>query len=187
MQVLAKIYKILYNTFEGDFVRKKELFEQNTVLYNRLQTVTAELRKYKELYSQNISEINALRQALAEMELKTLKDDEPETTIELIDDSFLDDQPVSEALPELESATQYGAEVIGKIVLEGTKISNNFAEKQNDLSFELINLVLGKTEVCKSQIYDICSNNMVGDEKKTAIDAVYSECMEYFSGLTKQV
>jgi len=32
---------------EGDNVRKNDLFEQNTFLFNRLQMVTAELEKYK--------------------------------------------------------------------------------------------------------------------------------------------
>ena len=45
-------------------MKKKELFEQNTVLYNRLQVVTAELKKYKQLYAKDIEEIKEYAHAM---------------------------------------------------------------------------------------------------------------------------
>lgn len=164
-------------------MRKKELFEQNTALHNRLQTLTAELKKYKELYSQNIAEINSLRQKLAEMEIEM-------TRVSTVEIKQQEEQVVNEpivAIPELEGASQYGADVIGKIIVEGTKISNSFVGVSNDLSVELINLVLGKTEVCKAKIYDVCREELPIEQKCAMIDDVYNDCMDYFSSLKKQI
>ncbi len=156
-----------------------------------MQTVSAELKKYKELYAQNIAEINALRQALADMETKqneiavnyaVVEEEKTENEI-----SFEDIKETEIPVTELEPSTQYGAQIIGKIILDGTKISNTFAENQNAFSIDLINLVLGKTEVCKAAIYDICHSDKSDDEKMNLIDAVYSECADYFNGLTKQI
>ena len=51
-------------------MKKKDLFEQNTVLYNRLQTVNNELQKYKQLYNQNIEMINSLNRQIDELNNK---------------------------------------------------------------------------------------------------------------------
>ena len=188
MQVLEKICLIIYNQLEGDFVKKKDLFEQNTVLYNRLQTVSAELKKYKELYAQNIAEINSLRKTLAEMETNMQVADKVSQLAEnkVLENKAEYSSPVVE-VPKLEPVAEYGAEIIGKIVLEGTKLSNLFAENNNSFSVDLINLVLGKTEVCKSSIYDICHSEKDETEKRQLIDSIYNECIDYFGGLTKQV
>ena len=168
-------------------MRKKDLFEQNTVLYNRLQTVTAELKKYKELYSQNIAEINSLRKALAEMETKNVSEAPSPVEIKVPVEDVVEVEAPSIEIPKLDPAAEYGAEVIGKIVLEGTKLSNSFAENKNSFSVDLINLVLGKTEVCKSAIYEICQSDKSEQEKRELIDSIFSECTDYFGGLTKQI
>ncbi len=167
-------------------MRKKELFEQNTVLHNRLHTVSVELKKYKELYSKNIAEINSLRQQLAEMEIELLnrKNEEKAEPCIQTEEKAVEEKSV---VPELEEISQYGAEIIGKIVMEGTKISNSFVGNSNDLSVDLINLLLGKTEVCKAKIYDICRDDISDSEKKNKIDAVYGDCIDYFSSLIKQI
>ncbi len=175
-------------------MKKKELFEQNAVLHNRLKTTTDELNKYKKLYNANIAEIAALREQLEELALNHTKlleqlakhdenNSEPqkETIIEKA-------KPVSAPLEVLlEDISAYGAEIIGKIVLEGTKISNSVAEKQNELSVDVINLILGKTEVCKAKIYDICNSQIEDVKKKELLDALFSECLDYFASLSGQM
>jgi regulator of replication initiation timing len=182
----------------GDFVKKKELFEQNTVLYNRLQTVSEQLKKYKELYNKNTEEINALREeidslraALAEKEQNSpaephLANEEKSSTSNEEKTSEAVNKPIILDV-ELEDAASYGAQIIGKIVLEGTMVSNSVAEKQSDLSVDIINLILGKTEVCKSKIYDVCHSNMDDAAKKQMLDEIFSECVDYFSSLKNQI
>lgn len=173
-------------------MRKKDLFEQNTVLYNRLQSVSAELDKYKKLYSENISEINTLRKQLADMETKmnSAAEEKAESPAQINEVEILTPKtniytPLTDVV--LEDAMQYGATIIGKIVLEGTKANNSFADKPNEYSKDLINLVLGKTEVCKSAIYEICKSDADNDGKKAEIDKVYKEAIDYFGSLYKQV
>lgn len=180
-----KYYNIL---FLGDFVRKKELFEQNTVLFNRLQTATAELEKYKKLYKENIEEINSLRRQLVEMEktkISVPEIEEASATHAIFDSIPVESAPLCEV--ELPDVMQYGADVIGKIVLEGTKASNSFRDNPNEYSKDLINLVLGKTEVCKSAIYDICRSDAELDVMRSNIDEVYKDAADYFASLYKQV
>ena len=204
-QVLENISIILYTINEGDNVRKNDLFEQNTFLFNRLQMVTAELEKYKKLYDENIREINALRRALAEMETaceaeqseegafydESTSDFEKTTDVEVFEESatVVSESQSLHTLEDvtLEGASQYAAEVIGKLVLEGAKLSAKFAEKPNEYSKDLINLVLGKTEVCKSAILDICNGDSDDAVKRAQIDVVFTEAVEYFGSLVKQV
>ena len=186
-------------------MRKNDLFEQNTFLFNRLQMVTAELEKYKKLYDENIKEINALRRALAEMETACAVAQNEEVVSQTDNTPAIEETSDVEACEEcetvvtetpsmptledvtLEGASQYAAEVIGKLVLEGAKLSAKFAEKPNEYSKDLINLVLGKTEVCKSAILDICNSESDDAVKRAQIDVVFTEAVEYFGSLDKQV
>ena len=161
--------------------------------------VTAELEKYQKLYDENIKEINSLRRALAELENRvnddgnneavfeedaTFVEIEPESVIEEIEK---DEAPITLADVVLEGVSQYAAEIIGKIVLEGASLSSKFAEKPNEYSKDLINLVLGKTEVCKGVILDICNDDSDESVKRAQIDVVYTEAVEYFKSLNEQV
>jgi len=174
-------------------VKKKDLFEQNTVLYNRLQTVSAELQKYKQLYSQNLEIINSLNHQIEELNSRlSEKETAEEEIFEQIIVNDTSEEVSAPATPvvldvELETATEYGAQIIGKIVLEGTKVNNSVAETNSNLSVDIINLILGKTEVCKSKIYDICHSNLDDDRKKTLIDEIYTECLDYFKSLNYQI
>ena len=184
-----KYYNIL---FLGDIVRKKDLFEQNTLLYNRLQTALDELDKYKKLYKENIEEINSLRRQLVEMEKQQIEAAPPVLTEQappVISAIFDTEEPKvqTDIEVELPDIIQYGAQIIGKIVLEGTKASNSFRDNPSEYSKDLINLVLGKTEVCKSAIYDICHTDAEDAEKIKNIDDVYKDAADYFQSLYKQV
>lgn len=180
-------------------MRKKQLLELNTTLHNRLQTVTEELKKYKILYNENIEEINRLRRELAEMEIKMAEQkaeaeslaalssaeekNEAEASLEENNESVI--IPIDE-IP-LDNVFEFASEIIGKIVLAGTKASNEFADKPNEYSKDLINLVLGKTEVCKSQIFDICNSNLDDETKRAEILKIEKDALEYFDNLYKQV
>ena len=175
-------------------MRKNELFEQNSFLFNRLQSVNAELEKYKKLYEENIKEINALRHALAKTEMEAAAEAQRETQQPEI--SAAEQEPEHERRESrkiipcdvtLDGADAYGAEIIGKIVLEGAKASRFFAESPNEYSKDLINLVLGKTEVCKAQIYDICKSDSDEAVKCARMDVVLSQAVEYFNNLNEQV
>ena len=179
-------------------MRKKELYEQNTVLYNRLQTVCAELERYKKLYDENIKEINALRRTLADIEIKAAKEE-----VKPIEEEFVPafeviavpeeekEQPVISSAPiadvSLGDLFDYASEVIGMIVVEGTKANNEFVSNPNEYSKDLVNLVLGKTEVCKSSIYEICNSDADESVKRAQMDVIYKEAVEYFNGLYKQI
>ena len=47
---------------------------------------------------------------------------------------------------------EYGAKVIGQIVVSAAEYSNKLTIGSNSSQKELVNLILGKTEVAKSEI-----------------------------------
>ena len=86
--------------------------------------------------------------------------------------------------PEVE----YGAAVIGKIVVEAAKYINRVTSRgEQEYTKELINLILGRTEVAKSEILSIVSSDAGADEKKRGADAQLEQAKDYFESIIAQV
>ena len=86
--------------------------------------------------------------------------------------------------PEIE----YGAAVIGKIVVEAAKYINRVTSRgEQEYTKELINLILGRTEVAKSEILGIVSSDAAADEKKRGADAQLEQAKDYFESIIAQV
>ena len=157
-------------------MRKKELINANDELFRRNDDL---LRKIEELKKQ-ISDLKIENQKLiSENEglnlklnaTKPLKDLEKKMT----------------ARASVSKETEYAASVIGKIVVKGTKFCNILtALPENSITKEQINLILGRTEVAKSEILKITENDMSFEEKKAAIDIKEEEAQEYFSRIMAQ-
>ena len=86
--------------------------------------------------------------------------------------------------PEIE----YGAAVIGKIVVEAAKYINRVTSRgEQEYTKELINLILGRTEVAKSEILSIVSSDAGTDEKKRGADVQLEQAKDYFESIIAQV
>ena len=157
-------------------MRKKQLLEQNISLFDKLQDANAEIVR-----------LNSERKKLEEKN-KSLKSsgknaEQPSTSLE----------PPIERLKEriierhkLSEDVEYGSAVIGKIVVEAAKNCNILSLRHNEQAKELINLILGKTEVAKSEILKIVSSDKEYSEKQRLIDAQYVAACEYFVGILGQ-
>ena len=86
----------------------------------------------------------------------------------------------------LEEDMQYAADTIGKLVIESAKFSNTLTEGGNTAYIELVNLILGKTEVSKSEILTIAKQELPLEVKKQKIDAVKASTIEYFESVMAQ-
>ena len=88
--------------------------------------------------------------------------------------------------PVLEECLSYAAEVIGQIVIESAKYSDKLASSGKPEYIELVNLILGKTEVSKADILSAARKDCPFEERKSSIDAVKKATLEYFESVMAQ-
>ncbi len=87
---------------------------------------------------------------------------------------------------EVNDVTQYGAEIIGKIVVAAAQNSNTLTAGGETKYRELVNLILGKTEVAKADILSAVNSETTFEIKKNIIDDVYESTLEYFESVMAQ-
>ncbi len=157
-------------------MRKKLLLEQNTQLFDkveRAEELISELKKQiaeqKDIINEQKNEIERLNASLNATEpLKNLES-------KVIKQASL--------TPEVD----YGSAVIGKTVVEAAKYCNSLtADGENDNAKELVNLILGRTEVAKAEILKIVSLEEDFEAKKQKIDEQYDNAIDYFKSIMAQ-
>lgn len=96
--------------------------------------------------------------------------------------------PCKPACPEIRLAPdpEYGAKVIGRIVRLAAEYSNRLSGGGELRYKELINLILGHTEVEKANILDIVLSQASSEDKRRMIDSCESSAKEYFESVMAQ-
>ena len=154
-------------------MRKKQLVAQNLTLFERVEALNGEIadknKKIREL----------------ETKIKELEDSvkNPVVTTEPL--KKLEEKVVRNA--SLKPDVEYGSKVIGKLVMESANASNSLTAGGNTANRELVNLLLGKTEVAKAEILSIVSAEDDLEIKKEKIDSVKEEALDYFSSILAQI
>ncbi len=166
-------------------MNKKLLMKQNSQLFDKLHQSEAVNRRLKQQIAALCDNIEKL-----EKELEELKN-QPEEKI------LAETTESEEVMPEVaEQATddeiklsdeiEYGSAAIGEIVIQATKSSNMLKELGKPNIKELLNLILGRTEVSKGEILSIVSSDASLDAKKQMIDSLKNEVFEYFKSVLEQ-
>lgn len=157
-------------------MRKKDLINQNIMLFEQLRRVELEntsLKKRNNLLEKEISEFKYTIEQFSHQKTEEVM---PEIEIiESVNETFIDD------------AMAYGSEIIGKIVLKATELNGELGLKSSPDSLTLINLILGKTEISKSEILTIISDDCSFETKKSKIDTVKNQAFEYFESVMAQI
>ena len=104
-----------------------------------------------------------------------------ETSEEPITESFSDEETA-----DISEIRQYGAEAIGKIVLQSAQNCNQLTAGGETRYKELVNLMLGKAEVAKGDILQIVLSEDPLTEQKAQIDVCREEALEYFETVMRQ-
>lgn len=136
---------------------------------------------------QKIEELKALR-SRQEEELSALRAQSEQTARKL------ENRPEPDALSgdnedvlASEPTFGYGARMIGRTVLEAAQYCNRLTGDGSDPSAkELVNLILGKTEVIKAEMLEVILSEQTPEEKKTAIDAKFEQAKDYFESVIHQ-
>lgn len=154
-------------------MRKKALMEQNMLLFKQIDDLRRELNDVKSELKQktdiidkfNVDAINNNSSAHSE-------------SIEEIEKKVM-----GKKLPE---DIDYGSEIIGKIVVDSANLSTALTANGETKYKELVNLILGKTEVAKSEILSVVNESSDIETKKEKIDNIYKEANEYFESVMAQ-
>lgn len=156
-------------------MRKKKLLIQNTALFEQLQNANLSVTRLKREIAERDAEIARLKKQLDTAE----KGKEP-TPLQNLEQKVTAHTSVADDF-------DYGAEIIGKIVVEAARLSNKLTGVDAGTNAkELVNLILGRTEVAKSEILNIVSTNVDFEAKRKAIDEQYNMAIEYFSSVMAQ-
>ena len=82
----------------------------------------------------------------------------------------------------------YGTRMIGRTVLEAARYCNRLTgDGSNPSAKELVNLILGKTEVVKAEMLHIILSQKSVDQKKAEIDAQFEQAKDYFESVMRQI
>ena len=161
-------------------MRKKKLIEQNLSLFENLQKTQAELSELKNLLNKNAEEIKTLKAKLDKANEKSVP--EPAVTEPM---RRLEEKVIAAAT--LKPDMEYGATVIGKIVVSAAEYSNKLTFGGDDSKKELVNLILGKTEMAKAEILSVILTEDSFDVKCSKMDQIAVVTKEYFESVLAQI
>lgn len=158
-------------------MRKKDLLTQNTQLFDKISEAQLQISSLKKEIADRDTEIGELKKEIERLNSK-INATKPLKTLEA--------KVVKQT--EVSPCVDYGAAVIGKTVVEAAKCCNSLTANGNpELAKELVNLILGRTEVAKSEILAIVSSEDGFEAKKQKIDAQYENAVDYFKSATAQL
>lgn len=176
-------------------MNKKQYMELSQDLQERLhieKNAAKELKKENsKLMDENNdlnSQLNQLRGRIAELEKSAAEEvvQIEEVTCEVTEDK--PEEPKAEVSePKLSDSMGAGAKIIGKIVLSSAEYCNALsgaAAPQN--AKELLNLILGRTEVAKAEILRISALDIPYDEKLKAMEQELAAAEDYFKSVMAQ-
>lgn len=157
-------------------MRKSEMLKQNTELFDRLTDAELKITALKKEIAERDGRITELKSEIERLNAK-LNATEPLKTLEA--------KVVRQA--EVSPEVDYGASVIGKTVLLAAKYCNMLTtEGEPETEKELVNLILGRTEVAKAEILKITSSEDSFEDKKQKIDGCFDSAAEYFESVMAQ-
>ncbi len=174
------------------------LIDKNSELYDNIVLLTKQLQE-KKLQIDNLNaEIEGLKKQLIDVQseqnnsvILTPCVTAPEETVETVAETVENDKNYDTLVnfePENQSESLNSASaVIGKIVLLCAELCNEFTAFGGQNAKDLVNLALGRTEVFKSEILNIMTENDDFNGAKAEVDLKVAEINEYFDLLKKQL
>ena len=155
-------------------MRKKDLLKLNTELFKKSDDLQAQNRQLEKENEQLKMKTEQLIKELSE--LKERLSAEPEIEAE---------EPLCEI--NISEDKEYAAEIIGKIVLKSALHCTSLSSlEQNNATKELINLILGRTEIAKAEILKAVSEDLPFETKKILIDTEQANAEDYFLSVLAQ-
>ncbi len=96
------------------------------------------------------------------------------------------DIPVN-VVPLGDNMLEYGSVAIGRVVQESIKYANLISASVGENKKEVLNLIMGKAEVVKAEIFTITDGELTDEVKKELIDTQLNEAIDYFKSAYGQL
>ena len=158
-------------------MRKKKLLKLSEDLFNRLDAAQLALKEAKQENENLKKEIEILKtenEALKKAQLQS----EP---LKQLEEKVKKQANISED-------AEYGSQIIGKIVITAATYCNKLTSvSENTDVKELVNLILGRTEIAKAEILKIVSSDAEFSQKAELIDTVKNSAEDYFNSVMAQL
>ncbi len=190
-------------TEEEEDVRKKELILKMNSLVDSVNTLQRQLTAYRDENASLKAELDSLKAAAEEtVAVEEVLPAEPATqgfsVTELEEETTFDNITVkTEEAPAAPAAdlfeikndemAEYAALAIGSIVKESVTYVNIISSSASSDKKELLNLIMGKGEVAKSEIFSIAEGDAPEATKKELIDIAVAETVDYFKSIAGQI
>ncbi len=176
-------------------MRKKILLEQFDSLSNSYQKCFYELSDLKKENARLREKISELEEELAKKQsegfiVDSAAVDEPQEK-EILQVENAEEKPIEETVEiseiSLDDAMEYGAKTIGNIIVESAKYSDMITAKPGENTKDLINLIMGKSEICKSEILTIALGELDYITKCDLMDSQLTDAIDYFKSVLAQI
>lgn len=157
-------------------MNKNDLVSTNNELFRRNEELLATISDLKTVILElnNKIEVLTAEKSMLESQLNDTK------TLQSSDKKAIEKV-------EFSQETEYGAKVIGRIVVNAAKYCNSLTQSVgNNITKEQINLILGRTEVAKSEILKTISLDCSFEEKKNIIEKSEQDVYDYFKSIMAQ-
>ena len=197
--------KKLINEINGVVARNNELFSKcrelessidaKDTLINSLKLQVEELKAENEIlrseyFSPKPTTVNECIEEDTVIIKNDVDDIETNEVFSQSANTFVSDESVKETLEFKpifnESVLKISSSAIGSVVLKCAELCNTFANENNINSKDLINLALGRTEVFKSEVLQLASQEMSEELLLAELKLKETEILEYFELLLRQ-
>ena len=188
---------------EEEPVKKKELISKMNSLIDSMNVMEYQIKAYKQENDLLKSELESIRmkaafsakineQGAKEEELGgfSVSQIEEESTFENSVIKAEEPAAVAEAsapVPVYSEMIEYASLVIGNIVKETVKYIDIISASDSPNKKELLNLIMGKGEVAKSEIFSIAEGDAPDQTKRELIDTALDETLDYFKSVIGQI
>lgn len=168
-------------------MRKKELIEKIQELIDSVETLHRENELYKKENEELKAELEILKQKAAPVAQEDNSCIAEGFKVIYEEDDSDEQEDDGEAVVIADEAMEYGSIIIGKIVVESARYANEISASSSENKKELLNLIMGKAEVAKAEIYSISTGSAPTQTKKDLIDGELSSSLDYFKSVIGQI
>lgn len=179
-------------TFDG----VEHLDMSDNDIFDKQNEISEDLRQLQianERLIAQLEQANKANEAL-KREIEQIKENESSadekkqdfSSVNNVDDNTAEQEKTTVKEVVLDPDSEYAAKIIGKIVRLGAEYSNELSYGGEVKYKELINLILGRTEVEKANILDIILSDAPSEDKKQMIDSCEAAAAEYFKSVMAQ-
>ncbi len=181
-------YKVCYSALEASQKRIKELSEENEALASQadiLRSNNAKLCEQNEDYRAAAEVVqSAEEQEVAE---EATAQDAPSNIEDSKANIAATKATAGQREVKLSEIEKFGSGVIGNVVVEATRIIGKLSGKATPNAKDTLTLVLGRTEVLKSEVLAIVKAEDLDDEQKMQrINDCKAQAMEYLASVDAQ-